>query len=54
MFETRTPPPPFPSSLVADPTEEAFEEWSSEVVVALDRVLAEVDAVPGYKARRLA
>ena len=54
MFETRTPPPPLPSSLVADPTKEALEEWSSEVVVALDWVLADVDIVPSCKTRWLA
>jgi hypothetical protein len=54
MFETRTPPPLLPSSLVADPTEEAFEERSSKIVVALDRVLAEVDTVSGYKVMQLA
>jgi hypothetical protein len=54
MSNTRSSPSPFPSSLVADPAEEAFKELSSEVVVALDRVLAHVDAVPSNKARRLA
>lgn len=49
MSDTRSSPSPFPSSLVADPAEEAFKELSSEVVVALDRVLAHVDAVPSNK-----
>jgi hypothetical protein len=49
MSDTRSSPSPFPSSLVADPAEETFKELSSEVVVALDRVLAHVDAVPSNK-----
>ena len=49
MSNTRSSPSPFPSSLVADPAEEAFKELSSEVAVALDRVLAYVDAVPSNK-----
>jgi hypothetical protein len=49
MSNTRSSPSPFPSSLVADPAKEAFKELSSEVVVALDRVLAHVDAVPNNK-----
>jgi hypothetical protein len=51
MSDAGSPPSPFPTPLVAGPTKEALEEFSSEVVVALDRVLANVDAVPGYKAR---
>lgn len=35
-----------PPSLVAEPAEEALEEWSSDVVVALYCVLAYKDAVP--------
>jgi hypothetical protein len=54
MFETRTPLPPLLLSLVADPTKEAFEEWSSEVVVALDRVHANKYAVPKSEAGELA
>jgi len=49
MSDTRSSPSPFPSSLVADPAEEAFKELSSKVVVALDRVLAHVDAVTSNK-----
>jgi hypothetical protein len=36
MSNTRPLPSPFPSSLVADPTKEALEEFRSKVVVALD------------------
>ena len=46
MFEARTPLPSLPSSLAADPTEEALEEGSSKILVALGWVLAEVDTVP--------
>ena len=35
-----------PPLLVAEPAEEALEEWSSDVVVALYCVLAYKDAVP--------
>jgi hypothetical protein len=54
VFKTRTPPPPFPLSLVVDLTKEALKEWSSKVVVVLGQVLTQVDVVPGYKVRRLA
>jgi hypothetical protein len=49
MSDTRSSLSPFPSSLVADPAKETFKELSSEVVVALDRVLAHIDTVPSNK-----
>jgi hypothetical protein len=54
VSNTRPLPSPFPSSLVVDPTKEALEEFRSKVVVALDRVLANKDAVPRNEAGELA
>jgi hypothetical protein len=54
MFNTRPPPSPFPLLLVADPTKEALEEFRSKVVVALDRILANKDAVSRNEAGELA
>jgi hypothetical protein len=55
VSNARSPPPAFSDSLVADPAEEAFEEWGSKVVVALYYVLlAHEDTVPSFKARWLA
>lgn len=54
VLDTRSSPSPFPSSLVTNPTKETFEESSREVVVALDRVLSDEDAVPGQEVKWLA
>ena len=54
MSNTGSPPPTFPSSLAADPTKEALEEFRSEVVVVLDRVQANKDAVLRNEAGELA
>jgi len=54
MSDTRSPSSPFPSSLVAGLTKKPLEEGRSEVMVALDGVLAYIDTVPGYKTRWLA
>jgi hypothetical protein len=54
MLDTGSSLSPFPSSLVANPTKETFEESSGEVVVALDQVLSNEDAVPSQEVRWLA
>lgn len=45
------PPSPFPSSLVADPAQEAVEKGGRDILKGLDGVLASEGAVSKSKAR---
>jgi hypothetical protein len=54
MSNTKLPPSPFPLSLVVDLIKKALKEFCSKVVVALDQVLANKDAILKNKARELA
>ena len=51
MSDTRLPLSPLPLLLVIDLTKKALKKAHSKVIVALDRVLANIDAILGYKAR---
>jgi hypothetical protein len=46
MFDAWSPPSPFPSSLVANLAEEAFEELYQDIEKALDRISLYEEAIP--------
>jgi hypothetical protein len=51
-FDSRTPASPLPSSLIADPAKEALKELSRDLVIALDRIFSDEDAVSKEKSSR--
>ena len=50
MLDAGPPPSPFPSSLIADPAQEAVEKIGRDFVKALGRVLCDKSAVSKRKA----
>jgi hypothetical protein len=50
MLNSRPPPSPFPSSLVADLAQEAIEKVGQDFLKALDWMLSNKGAVPKSKA----
>jgi hypothetical protein len=49
MLDSGPPPSPLPSSLVADPAQEAVEEVGRDFLKALDRILSDNGAIPRSK-----
>jgi hypothetical protein len=45
-LNSRTPASPLPSSLVADPAKETLKELSRDLIVAVGRILSDVETVP--------
>jgi hypothetical protein len=52
MFEPRTPASSLAPSLIADPAEEALEKLSRGLVIALDRIFSNEDAVSKKESSR--